>query len=374
MKIAFLSPFYPYRGGIAQFGDSLYLALSKIAEVKAFSFKRQYPKLLFPGTTQFTIENDKKQEFEVARTLDSINPLSYGKTAREIIKYKPDFLLLPYWMPFFAPSLGWVCKKVQKSGIKVISILHNVIPHEPRTGDLALTKFFIRHSDAYILLSESNKNEMLELRPDAKFIIHSLPFHDHYTPRISEHDAREKLNLPQDKKILIYFGFIRDYKGLDLLIESMRYLDDDYRLLIVGEVYGEFTKYQQLIDKYDLSHRIVKFIKYVPDSDIPIYFSAADVCVLTYKSATQSGIVGISYQFDVPVIVTDVGGFKELVDENKTGLLVKNLDPVEISNAIKKYFAENLKEKFIPNIAAVREKHSWLGLAKDVVSLYTSLK
>jgi glycosyltransferase involved in cell wall biosynthesis len=236
-----------------------------------------------------------------------------------------------------------------------------------------LTNFYLRHSDGFILLSESNKKELEELRPGAKYIIHSLPFHDHYTPRIPEKEAREKLGLPQDKKILIYFGFIRDYKGLDLLIESMKYLDDSYLLMIVGEVYGEFTKYQQQIDSLDLNSRIVKYINYIPDTEIPTYFSAADVCVLTYRSATQSGIVGISYQFDVPVIVTDVGGFKELVDENKTALVVKNLDPKEISEAVRKYFAEGLKEKFIPGIAAVRQKHSWDGLAQDVIKLYQSL-
>jgi glycosyltransferase involved in cell wall biosynthesis len=373
MKIAFLSPFYPYRGGIAQFSDSLYLSLSKLAEVKAFSFSRQYPKMLFPGTSQLTVESDKKQDFPVERILDSINPLTYVKTAKEIIKYKPDLLIMPYWMPFFAPSMGWAAKKAKKAGIKVISILHNVVPHEPRFGDMALTNFYLRNSDAYILLSESNKKELEELRPGAKFIIHSLPFHDHYTPRIPEKEARKKLNLPQDKKILIYFGFIRDYKGLDLLIEAMKYLDDSYLLLIVGEVYGEFTKYQEIIDKNNLGSKIVKYINYIPDSEIPVYFSAADVCVLTYKNATQSGIVGISYQFDVPVIVTDVGGFRELVEENKTALIVKNPDPVEISDAIKKYFAEGLKEKFIPNIAAVREKHSWSGLAKDVIELYRTI-
>ncbi len=374
MKIAFLSPFFPYRGGIAQFSDSLYLSLRKTEDVKAFSFSRQYPKLLFPGTSQYTVETDKKQDFPVERILDSINPLTYGKTAKKIIEYKPDLLLQPYWMPFFAPSMGWVAKKAQKAGIKVMSILHNVVPHEPRIGDMALTNFYLRHSDAYILLSESNKKELEELRPGAKYIIHSLPFHDHYTPRIPEKEAREKLNLPQDKKILIYFGFIRDYKGLDLLIEAIKYLDDSYLLMIVGEVYGEFTKYQEQIDRLNLGNRVVKYINYIPDTEMPVYFSAADVCVLAYRSATQSGIVGISYQFDVPVIVTDVGGFKELVDENKTALIVKNLDPVEISGAIKKYFAEGLKEKFIPNIAAVREKHSWDGLAKDVIKLYNSIK
>lgn len=374
MKIAFLSPFFPYRGGIAQFSDSLYLSLSKLAEVKAFSFKRQYPKLLFPGTSQYTVETDKKQDFQVDRSLDSINPLSYGKTANHIIEYKPDLLLQPYWMPFFAPSLGWIAKKVHYAGSKVISIMHNVVPHEPRFGDIALTKFYLRHNDAFILLSESNKKELEELVPNVKYIIHSLPFHDHYTPRIPKEEARKKLGIPNDKKILIYFGFIRDYKGLDLLIESMKYLDDSYRLMIVGEVYGEFSKYQEQIDRLGLGERIIKFIKYIPDTDIPTYFSAADVCVLTYKSATQSGIVGISYQFDVPVIVTDVGGFKELVEENKTALVVKNLDPVEISSAVKKYFTEGLEEKFVPNIAAVRAKHSWGGLAKDVIELYQKIR
>lgn len=373
MKIAFLSPFYPYRGGIARFSDSLFTALTKLADVKPFSLKRQYPKLLFPGTSQFTTDKNTGNKINADRILDSINPFNWSSTAKNIIEYKPNLLIQPYWMPFFAPSFGKVAGNLQKEGIKIISLMHNVVPHEKRPGDIALTKYFLNRSDAFVLLSETNRKDIEELKPGAKYIVHVHPFYNDYEAAIPADEARKKLNLPSGKKVLLYFGFIRDYKGLDLLIESLKFLDDSYILVIAGEVYGDFSKYQQQIDKLNLGERIFKFTNYIPDSNIPIFFSAADVCVLTYKSATQSGIVGISYNFDVPLIVTDVGGFKEQVIENETALIVKSLNPSDIAETIKKYFTEGLRKKFEPSIKELKTKNSWENLVKSIIELYNSL-
>ena len=373
MKIAFLSPFYPYRGGIARFSDSLYTALAKLAEIKAFSMKRQYPKLLFPGTSQFVSDKNIIDNINASKLLDSINPFNWAGTAKKIIDYKPDLLIQPYWMPFFASAFGKVAGKVRKKGIKVISLMHNVVPHEKRIGDISLTKYFLNRSDAFVLLSETNRKDLEELKPGAKYTVHTHPFYNDYEKGIPADEARKKLNLPIGKKVLLYFGFIRDYKGLDLLIESLKFLDESYILVIAGEVYGDFAKYQQQIDKLNLGERIFKFTRYIPDDEIPVFFSAADVCVLTYKSATQSGIVGISYNFDIPLIVTDVGGFKEQVIENETALIVKSLDPGDIADAIKKYFSENFKDKFKPAISALKTSNSWENLAKSILDLYNSL-
>jgi glycosyltransferase involved in cell wall biosynthesis len=375
MKIAFLSPFYPYRGGIAQFSDSLYESLKKNHEVKAFSFKRQYPKLFFPGTSQFVLKDDIKRDVNAVMILDSINPLTYKKTAKRIIENKPDLVLISYWMPFFAPSLGCVAHSLKKKHLKIISILHNVIPHETRLGDRALSKFYMRQSRGFVILNEQSKYDLLSLKPDAKFIVHPHPLYSHYGNKYDINVAREKLTIPNDKKVVLFFGFIRDYKGLDLLIEAFNELDDSYLLLIVGEVYGGFEKYQQLIEKYSLQGRISLHKEYVPDADIPLYFSAADVCVLPYRSGTQSGIISIAYHFELPVITTDVGGLKEMVQDGKTGFIVPELSPKSISENIKKYFdpEAGFKSKFQKNIIEYMSYYSWDNFATALLEFQRNI-
>lgn len=373
MRIAFLSPFYPFRGGIAQFSDSLYISLSQYAEVKAFTFTRQYPKLLFPGKTQFVSDSDMNRNIPVTRVLDSINPLTFNKTANEIIKFNPDVVLMSYWMPFFAPSFGKVAGRLRKKGIKVITILHNVIAHEKRFGDEALTKYFFNRCDGFVLLNRSSEKDLLSLKPDAKYIIHSHPLYDHYGSRIDTVTARNKLGVPADKKTILFFGFIREYKGLDILIESLKELDESYHLLIAGEVYGDFKKYEEQISRLGIAGRISLHVKYIPETDIPLYFSAADVCVLPYRTATQSGIIGMSYHFDLPVIVTNTGGLAEMVEEDRTGLIVKKADSSEIAEALKKYFSEGMKAKFIPNILNYKAAHSWGNLSASIMELVKKL-
>ncbi|MBZ0203611.1 MAG: glycosyltransferase [Ignavibacteria bacterium] len=369
MKIAFLSPFYPYRGGIAQFSDSLYLGLTKNNEAKAFNFTRQYPGLLFPGKTQFADKGDVDRHISANRVLDSINPFSFYKTAREIIKYKPDVVLISYWMPFFAPAFGKIAKLLRKKGIKVTAILHNVIAHENRIGDKALTKYFFNNCDGFVILNKASEKDLLELKPDAKYIIHPHPLYDHYGNKIDKTEARKKLNIPSDKKVVLFFGFIRDYKGLDLLIESMKNLDDNYLLLIAGEVYGNFKKYDELIDKLGVRNKINLQVRYIPEAEIPLFFSASDVCVLPYRTATQSGIVGIAYHFDLPVIATNVGGLAEMVEDGKTGMVVENPTSEEISSAILQIFNNDIYKSMVPAITEYRKVHSWSSFADKIVKL-----
>lgn len=370
MKIAFLSPFYPYRGGIAQFSDSLYLELAGKNEMKAFSFTRQYPEIFFPGKTQYVSESDNNRNIPIERVLDSINPFTYYKTARAILKFKPDMVLISYWMPFFAPAFGKIADILRKKGIKVIGILHNVLAHEKQFGAKALTKYFFNNCDAFVILNKSSEKDLLELKPKAKYIIHPHPLYDHYGTKVDLTEARKRLNIPLDKKVILFFGFIRDYKGLDLLIESMKDMNDEYLLLITGEVYGNFKKYESQIDKYDVRNRIRLEIRYIPETEIPLFFSASDVCVLPYRTATQSGIVGISYHFDMPVIVTNTGGLAEMVEENKTGLIVEVISAESLSKTIKEYFKNGLKNKFVPFIGNYKAKHSWKSLADDILSLF----
>lgn len=375
MRIAFLSPFYPYRGGIAQFSDSLFIELSKTNETKAFTFKRMYPSLFFPGTSQYVLKDDIDRGVRAERLLDSINPFTFGKTARRILDFNPDMLLLSFWMPFFAPSLGGVAKRVKNrnKNVKIISILHNVIPHEERTGDIQLTRRFLDRNDGFVVLNESSKRDLLVIKRHSKFIVHSHPLYDHYGEKIDKREARNKLGIPSGKKVLLFFGLIRDYKGLDLLIESMAELDDTYLLVIAGEVYGKFDKYRDLIHDKHLQNRTSLHLKYIPDSELPLYFSAADICVLPYRSGTQSGIVAVSYHFGLPVIVTNTGGLKEMVEEGKTGHIVSEPDPMLIADAVAKFLEDEDRAEYSKNIEIFKQERSWESFARRLVEFYGTL-
>lgn len=375
MKIAFLSPFYPYRGGIAQFSDSLFLELSKNNEVKAFTFKRMYPSILFPGTSQYVLKDDIDRGIRAERLLDSINPFTFGKTARKILAFNPDLLLLSFWMPFFAPSLGGVAKRVRRKNknIKIISILHNVIPHEERTGDIQLTRRFFDRNDGFVVLNESSRRDLLVIKRHSKYIVHPHPLYDHYGDKIDKQEARAKLGIEPGRKVLLFFGLIRDYKGLDFLIEAMTELDDTYLLLIAGEVYGKFDKYKDMIYEKRLKNRISLHLKYIPDNELPLYFSAADVCVLPYRSGTQSGIVAVSYHFGLPVIVTDTGGLKEMVTEGKTGHVVSEPNPMLIADAAAKLLENEDKAKYSQNIEKFKQERSWENFARSLLDFYNDL-
>jgi len=374
MRIAYLSTFYPFRGGIAQFNASLYREFEKNHDIKAYTFKRQYPGFLFPGQSQFVTENDKPDVIDSERVLDTINPLTYISAPSLISKFEPDLLLMKFWMPFFAPSLGWTARTLKKKGVKIISILDNVIPHERRTGDMALIKFFLNQNHAFIVMSDAVKNDLLRIKPYALFTQHPHPLYDHFGEKKEKSEARRLLNLPEDKKILLFFGFIRGYKGLDLLLESMSKLPEDYLLVVAGEVYGKFDEYDEQIKKLGIESKVKKFVRYINDDEVPLFFSAADVCAQPYKSATQSGIAGISYHFDLPMIATNVGGLKEMVEPYGTGIIVDRPDVDLLVNAIEEYFKNNKSDDLKKNIKVFKEICSWKNLAKAIEELYGQLK
>jgi len=372
MKIAYLSTFYPFRGGIAQFNASLYRVLEKNNEVQAFTFTRQYPTILFPGTSQYVTPVDEVDKIPSKAILDTINPVSYPRAARTIVEFKPDMLLTKYWMPFFAPSLGSVSKTLKKHNVINISILDNVIPHEKRLGDVALTQFFLNQQHGFVVMSSSVRDDLLKLRPDAVYEEHPHPIYNHFGPKLSKQEARQLLNLPENKKILLFFGFIRDYKGLDLLLKSMKMLSEDYHLVIAGEVYGSFDKYDDLISRLHIKNKVSKHIHYINDKDVPKYFSAADVCVLPYKSATQSGIIGICYQYNLPVIATNTGSLKEMIEPYNTGLIVNELTFQALTSTIEKFFSSNIN-KFAESIEQYKEKYSWENLSYAILNIYSKI-
>lgn len=359
MKIALLSCFYPYRGGISQFNTYLYEELGKRHIVKAFNFTRQYPEILFPGKTQFVTPDDEAVPVESTSLLDTANPFSYIKTYRAIREWQPDVLIVRYWMSWFAPSLGYITRRMKKH-CKVISILDNVIPHEPHFFDAPLTKYFLGGSNGSVTLCEAVSKDLLQLKPEMPYAVIQHPLYSHFGAKLERAEAERKLGLEANKKNLLFFGLIRTYKGLDILLEAFGKLSDEYQLIIAGEPYGSFEKYQQIIDRLPNKGRIKMNLKYIKDSEVKDYFSAADLAVLPYRSATQSGISSVSYHFDVPMIVTDTGGLKETIGDRGTGIVAKECNPQCILEEINRFFSEpSLQASCKKNIQLEKDRLSW---------------
>ncbi len=373
MKIAILSCFYPYRGGISQFNACLYTELGRRHNVKAFNFSRQYPNFLFPGKTQYVTPDDEAVAVENEALLDTANPFSYAKTLKAVRAWGPDLLIVRYWMSYFAPSLGYVTRHM-KGKCKVVSILDNVIPHEPHFFDAPLTKWFLKGSDGCITLCDAVAKDLLALKPDAKYAVIPHPLYTHFGAKTDREAALKGLGLDPDKKTLLFFGLIREYKGLDILLDAFAKLPEDYQLLVAGEPYGSFDKYQKIIDASGCADRISLHLQYVKDSEVSKYFSAADLAVLPYRSATQSGISSVAYHFEVPMVVTDVGGLKDTIGERGTGLVASEVTPAAVQVQIERFFADPaLRESCVENIRKEKTRLSWMNFCRKLEDFVENL-
>lgn len=371
MKIAYLSTFHPYRGGIAQFNAALHKELVKKHDVTAFNFTRQYPDFLFPGKTQYVTSNDSADAIDTQRILDSINPISWYKTAKAIKESKPDLLLTRYWTSFMAPCLGTVAANVRSQSTKAISIVDNALPHEKTFFDKAFAKYYLNRNDLFVAMSESVKEDIMMLKPDARILLREHPLYSHFGEIVDRTFSLDKLNIPKDKKNILFFGFIREYKGLDLLLEAFSHLDSSYQLIIAGENYGSFDRYQNLIDKLPNKHSVFPFIRYINDDEVPLFFASADVVCLPYRSATQSGITAVSFHFEKPVIATNVGGLKETIQHGKTGMIVETPSPEMILKCIKEF--DNFpSDHWRQAISQLKEKLSWKKFAEDLIEFANS--
>lgn len=373
MKIALLSTMYPFRGGIAQFNAALYRELEKAHQVQAYTFTRQYPGLLFPGHTQYVTAEDRADPIPTRPVLDSINPYSYWRTAGEIGVFGPHLLLTKFWMPFFAPSLGYVAGKLRRRGVRAISILDNVLPHERRPGDRLLAKYFLSRNDAFVVMSEAVERDLLALAPRARYVRVPHPAYCHFGAAPPRAEARRRLAIPENKNVLLFFGFIREYKGLNIAIQAMQFLSDAYLLVIAGEMYGDWQRYQALIEHCGVKHRIAPYIRYINDDEVPLFFGAADVAVLPYKSATQSGIGKLARHYALPQIVTRVGGLPEEVDHGKTGLVVRPNDPEALAAAIRSYFEHDMRPGFVAALHQRRE-FGWPEFVDRILALYDQIE
>lgn len=367
MRFALLSPIYPYRGGIAQFSAMLHTGLANEGhEVQAFNFTRLYPDLLFPGKTQYVEEGDEAIPISSLRTLDSINPLSYATTVKAIRTYQPDVLIISYWMSFFVPGYAHIANRMKRH-CRVITLIHNAIPHEPRCFDKPLAKLLFRQCHGFVVMSDTVQNDLLSLCPEAQYIRNPHPIYNHFGSKLDRGEACHLLKLDPARKTLLFFGLIRDYKGLDLLIEAMSLLDDSYQLLIAGECYGSFESYQTQIEASPARNRIYVHNRYIADAEIPAFFSAADALVLPYRSATQSGVVSVAYHYDLPMLATPVGDFPQSIETPGTGIIATAITAEALAEGASRLFSSDIHPGFSSRIANEKAALSWETLTKKLL-------
>ncbi|MCY1721049.1 glycosyltransferase [Prolixibacteraceae bacterium Z1-6] len=372
-KIAIVGSAYPLRGGgIATFNERMAKAfIDNGDEVKIYTFSLQYPSILFPGKTQYSDEAPP-EGLDIEVLVNSINPFNWIKVGRYLKKLAPDLVILRYWIPFMAPCLGTIAKFVRKNKkTKVIAITDNVIPHEKKPGDTLLSRYFVKNVDAFITMSKSVLNDLsqFDTQKPRKYTPH--PLYDNFGAIIPKETAKEQLDLDKNTNYILFFGFIRDYKGLDILLEAFadrKLRELPVKLLVAGEFYAKPDKYLEIIKKNDLEEHIELRTDFIANTDVHKYFCASDVVVQPYKSATQSGITQVAYHFNKPMITTNVGGLSELIPDNKVGYVV-NTDKEEITEAIYKFYTLNKEQEFSTNAAEEKKKYSWEVFVENLLTL-----
>ena len=362
MKVIIVGTAYPYRGGLSAFNERLaYEYLQRGDEVEIYTFTLQYPSFLFPGKTQYSDEPAPKG-LTIHRRINSINPFNWLKTGREIARKRPDLLITKFWLPFMAPCLGTIERRVRRNGhTRIVSILDNIIPHEHRPGDRIFARYFVRSTDAFVAMSRSVLDDLnlFDTKKPRRFCPH--PLYDHYGDILPKEEARRMVGIDTDGRYVLFFGFIRSYKGLDLLLDAMadpRIAQRDIRLIVAGEFYGDPKPYMEQIERLGIADRIKLCTDFIPDSQVNRYFCAADLVAQPYKSATQSGVTQIAFHFEKPMLVTDVGGLAEIVPDGKIGYVVQP-DAHQIADAIVRYYDEQREAPFTEAVRHEKQKYSW---------------
>jgi glycosyltransferase involved in cell wall biosynthesis len=377
MKVIIIGPAWPLRGGLATFDQRLCKAfLEEGHSCSIFSFSLQYPGFLFPGATQYS-SDPPPDGIEIHSVINSINPFNWIFAGSRLKKEKPDLIVVRYWIPFMGPALGTILRIVQQAKkTKVIAITDNVLPHERRFGDKALTKYFLNSCDAFVTMSDAVMEDLrvFEKSKPAMRVIH--PLYDNFGGILSKTEARKFLNekknlqIGPEEKIILFFGFIRKYKGLDILLRAMAdpvLKNSGIRLLIAGEFYEDQSTYRQLIRDLDIGDRLILNTNFIPDSEVQYYVCAADAVIQPYRHATQSGVTPLAYHFEKPMIVSNVGSFAEHVLHEETGLVAEP-EPAPLARAILRFY-ELGGEYFIPHLRNEKKKYSWKNLVNTLLGL-----
>lgn len=371
-KIIIIGSAHPLRGGLAAYNERLAKAfIDNNDDVEIYTFKLQYPGFLFPGKSQYS-GLPAPENLKINISVNSVNPFNWIKLGRKIKKIMPNIVIIKYWIPFMAPCFGTIAKIIRKNKhTKIISILDNIIPHEKHIFDKLLSKYFVKNVDGFVAMSESVLNDLniFDKTKPREFCPH--PLYDNFGKAIPKNLAKKNLKLNPDFNYLLFFGFIRDYKGLDILLKA--FADKDIanlplKLIVAGEFYTDSKQYFNIIEKYKLQDRVIMSNNFIPDDKVLNYFCACDIVVQPYKSATQSGVTQIAYHFNKPMIVTDVGGLSEIVPDNKVGYVV-NPSPEDVAEAILKFYSLNKEAEFLENIKTEKKKYSWQRMIEAINNL-----
>ena len=369
-KVIIIGPAFPYRGGIANFNNSLSVEYkNQGADVTVYSFSLQYPSFLFPGKTQYE-EGDGPEGINIIPIINSINPFNWFKVAKKIKKENPDYVIIRYWLPFMSPALGTIAKLIKKT-TKVFAITDNVIPHEKRIGDSLLTKYFVKSCDAFLTLSSSVLDDLSKFTDTKEKIFIPHPIYDSFGEIVEKNKAKKNLGLDENEKYLLFFGFVRKYKGLDIMIDVMadkRVQDLGVKLIVAGEFYDNKQEYISQINTLGISENIILKSDFIPEENVKNYFCACDMITQTYRTATQSGVTQIAYHFERPMLVTNVGGLAEIVPHNKVGY-VCDINTKVIADCILDFYDNNKEKQFSENTKTEKKRFTWKELVNGIENL-----
>ena len=377
MHIVLLGTAYPFRGGLATFNERLARQLQAEGhKVEVITFTLQYPSFLFPGKTQYSSEK-APTDLHISQQVNSCNPLNWIKVGRRIRQMQPDLLITCYWMAFFAPCYS-IIERIAKSNGKTrcVALVHNMIPHEPSLLDKLFAPLYVRATDGFVALSDSVVQDINRLDPSHKpKTSYPHPIYDHYGEQMSKEEACLALHLQPEKQYMLFFGLVRAYKGLDLLLDAFGFVKDqlpNLQLIIAGEFYEDEDKYRTQIASNQLTNRVIIKNEFIADADLRKYFGAADLIVQPYKSATQSGVTQVAFHFEKPMLVTNVGGLGEIIHDHQMGYAV---DPnaQAIAEALTDYYTQNRQADYTAYLIQQKENYSWAKLAESFVTIYNNI-
>ena len=374
MEIIILGPAWPYRGGIAASNEQLARVLMRMGHgVEVCTFRLQYPSWLFPGKSQYS-ESAAPEDLKIYRGVHSVNPFNWVGQGRRIGRGRYGRMVVRYWTPFLAPALGTVCWFAKRKGMRVTALVDNLVPHERHFWDRWLTRFFVHSVDDFVVMSHQVREEIRAFCPDKEVRYSPHPVYNIYGKKMDRSEAANVLGLDGSQRWALFFGLVRGYKGLDWLLEAWAIVKgrggaEGKKVLVAGEFYEDEKRYRDLVLRLGLTDDVVMHNQFIPDDLVAAYFSLADVAVQPYKSATQSGITQIAYHFELPMIVTDVGGLAEIVPHGKTGYVAAP-DPQAVAEAIERFYAEGPVDRFAAGIRAEKGRFSWEALAEAVVGCW----
>ena len=373
MKIIIVGTSHPYRGGIAAFTDRLATEFAKESvDIEVVTFKLQYPAFLFPGKTQLT-DAKAPEGFTVGRKVNSVNPLNWIKVGREIRKKSPDIVIFTYWMSFFAPCFGKIARVIKRGcNAKCIGLIHNMIPHEKSVLDKMFPPYFVKAMDGFVALSKSVLDDVKSLdNPDKPKCLVPHPLYDHFGEILDRKEAKKHLGMDENWQYMLFFGLVRAYKGLDLLIDAFadeRLRKHDVKLIVAGEFYDDSKPYLEQIEKHGLRDLVIIKNQYITDDEVKYYFNVADIVVQPYKSATQSGVTQIAYHFEKPILVTNVGGLGEIIPNGKVGYVVEP-NPSSIADALVDFYENERYNTFVEGVKEEKTKYQWSNMTAAIKNL-----